>query len=140
MSAESNKVLFSRYFSEGTNKGNLNVVEEVFDTNYVHHDPAGLDAVSGLDAVKEHIMTLRRAFPDLEFRVHDFVAEGEDIVIRWTVVGTHTGDYFGIPATGKSFAVTGMNQWRTANGKAVEGWVSRDDMGLMRQLGLIPGR
>jgi steroid delta-isomerase-like uncharacterized protein len=140
MSAESNKLLFNRYFSEGTNKGNLSVVEEVFDTNYVHHDPAGLDSVVGLDAVKEHIMTLRRAFPDLEFRVHDFIAEGDDIVIRWTVVGTHTGDYFGIPATGKSFAVTGMNHWKTANGKAVEGWVSRDDMGLMRQLGLIPGR
>lgn len=137
MSAESNKALFRRYFAEGTNKGNLGVIEEAFADDYVHHDPAALDVIIGLEGVKGHIMTLRNAFPDLQFQINDEVADDENIVVRWTVVGTHTGNYFGIPGTGKPFAVTGMNHWKIKNGKAVEGWVSRDDMGLMRQLGLM---
>ena len=139
MSADAHKALFRRYFAEGTNKGDLSVIDEVFAPDYVHHDPANLDSVGGLDAVKHHIVALRGAFGDLQFTIDDEVADGDDIVVRWTVSGRHTGDYFGIPPTGKSFAVTGMNHWRMANGKAVEGWVNRDDMGLMRQLGLMPG-
>lgn len=137
MPAEANKALFQRYFDEGTNQGSLAVVDEVFATDYLHHDPANVDSIGGLDDVKRHITTLRSAFPDLAFHVQDVVANGEDIVLRWTATGTHTGDYFGIPPTGKTFTITGMNYWRTANGKAIEGWVSRDDMGLMRQLGLM---
>jgi predicted ester cyclase len=48
---------------------------------------------------------------------------------------THTGGYFGIPPTGKSAVITGMNTWQVQNGKAVEGWVNRDDIGLAQQLG-----
>ncbi len=137
MPPEANKALFQRYFDEGTNQGSLAVVDEVFASDYLHHDPANVDSIGGLDDVKRHITTLRSAFPDLAFHVQDVVANGEDIVLRWTATGTHTGDYFGIPPTGKAFNITGMNYWRTANGKAIEGWVSRDDMGLMRQLGLM---
>jgi steroid delta-isomerase-like uncharacterized protein len=137
--ADNHKALFRRYFSEGTNKGDLSIIDEVFSSDYMHHDPANIDAIGGLDDVRRHITTLRSAFPDLEFIIHDEVADDDNIVVRWTVRGTNTGDYFGIPATGRPFAITGMNHWRMANGKAIEGWVSRDDLGLMRQLGLIPG-
>jgi len=139
MSANDSKALFRRYFNEGANKGNLSVIDEVFAANYVHHDPANVDSVGGLEDVKHHIATLRHAFPDLEFSIHDEIADENNIVVRWTVSGTHTGDYFGIPPTGRKFSVTGMNHWKMANGKAIEGWVSRDDLGLMRQLGLMPG-
>ncbi len=137
MSKESNKILFNRYFSEGTNKGDLSVVEEAFATNYAHHDPAALDVIIGLEGVKGHIMTLRKAFPDLAFRVQAMVAEDDELIVRWTATGTHGGDYFGIPPTGKPFTITGMNHWTIKDGKAIEGWVSRDDMGLMRQLGMM---
>ncbi len=66
------------------------------------------------------------------------VAEGVDICVRWTCTCTHTGDYFGMPPTNKSATITGMNTWRVSDGKAVEGWVSRDDLGLLQQLGVIP--
>jgi predicted ester cyclase len=66
------------------------------------------------------------------------VAEGEEICVRWTATLTHTGDYFGLPPSGKKATITGMNTWVTANGKAIEGWVNRDDMGLLQQLGVIP--
>ena len=138
MSADDHKALFRHYFAEGANRGNLGVIDEVFAANYLHHDPANIDAIGGIDDVKRHILTLRQAFPDLEFQIHDEIADENNIVVRWTVRGTHTGDYFGMAPTGKTFAVTGMNHWRMANGKAVEGWVSRDDLGLMRQLGMMP--
>jgi steroid delta-isomerase-like uncharacterized protein len=88
--------------------------------------------------VKDHLTSLRGAFPDLAFDIEDMVSDGDSIVVRWTVRGTNTGDYFGMPATGKPIEITGMNTWRTRDGKAIEGWVNRDDMGLLQQLGVVP--
>jgi steroid delta-isomerase-like uncharacterized protein len=133
---ESNKALFRRYFDEGTNRGNLDVVEELFAPDYKHHDPANPDVIVGNEGVRRHIQTLRGAFPDITFQIEDMVAQGDKVVIRWTANVTHTGDYFGIPPTGKSATITGMNTWQVQDGKAVEGWVNRDDVGLMQQLGL----
>jgi steroid delta-isomerase-like uncharacterized protein len=133
---EANKELFRRYFDEGTNQGNMDVVGELFAEDYKHHDPANPDVIVGNEGVRRHIATLRGAFPDINFQIEDMVAEGDKVVIRWTANVTHTGDYFGIPPTGKSATITGMNTWQVVDGKAVEGWVNRDDVGLMRQLGL----
>jgi steroid delta-isomerase-like uncharacterized protein len=133
---ETNKALFQRYFDEGTNQGNLDVVEELFAPDYKHHDPANPDVIVGNEGVRRHIQTLRGAFPDITFQVEDMIAQGDKVVIRWTANVTHTGDYFGIPPTGKSATITGMNTWQVRDGKAVEGWVNRDDVGLMQQLGL----
>jgi steroid delta-isomerase-like uncharacterized protein len=133
---ESNKALFQRYFDEGTNQGNLDVVEDLFAPDYKHHDPANPDVIVGNEGVRRHIQTLRGAFPDITFQVEDMIAQGDKVVIRWTANVTHTGDYFGIPPTGKSATITGMNTWQVQDGKAVEGWVNRDDVGLMQQLGL----
>jgi steroid delta-isomerase-like uncharacterized protein len=140
VAGEANKALFRRYFDEGTNAGDVAVVDEIFDPNYSHHDPANPDVIVGSEGVKRHITTLRGAFPDIKFEVQDMIGEGDDIVIRWIAHVTHTGDYFGIPPTGKSATITGVNYWRMKNGKAVEGWVCRDDLGLMQQLGLIPSQ
>ena len=133
---EANKTLFRRYFDEGTNQGNMDVVGELFAEDYKHHDPANPDVIVGNEGVRRHIATLRGAFPDIKFEIDDMVAEGDKVVIRWTANVTHTGDYFGIPPTGKTATITGMNTWQVVDGKAVEGWVNRDDVGLMRQLGL----
>lgn len=140
MAGEANKALLRRYFDEGTNRGNLDVVDELFAPDYVHHDPANPDVVVGNEGVKRHIATLRGAFPDIAFTVQEMIAEGDDVVVRWKADLTHTGDYFGIPPTGKRATITGVNYWRIKNGKAVEGWVNRDDLSLMQQLGLIPSQ
>ena len=129
------KAMFTRYFDEGTNKGNLDIVEELFAPDYKHHDPVNPDVIVGNQGVTRHIQSLRGAFPDLVFTIDDMVSEGDKVVIRWTANVTHTGDYFGIPPTGKSATITGMNTWQVVDGKAVEGWVNRDDIGLAQQLG-----
>jgi steroid delta-isomerase-like uncharacterized protein len=140
VSEEENRRLFERYFDEVANGGNLDLVEEIFAPDYLHHDPANPDprGVIGPQGVKDHLNSLRGGFPDLNFEIDDTIADGDEIIVRWTAHLTHTGDYFGIPPTGASVTITGMNTWRVQNGKAVEGWVNRDDMGLLQQLGVIP--
>jgi steroid delta-isomerase-like uncharacterized protein len=137
-----NKQLFQHYFDDCANAGNFDLVDEIFAPDYLHHDPANPDPrpVVGPKGVRDHLESLTAGFPDVRFDVDEMVAEGEDIVVRWTATLTHTGDYFGLPPSGKKAKITGMNTWRTANGKAVEGWVNRDDMGLLQQLGVIPSQ
>lgn len=135
-----NKELFRRYFEDIANTGEFDRVGEIFADDYLHHDPANPDPrpMVGPQAVRDHLTSLRDAFPDLVFDVEDTVSEGDQIIVRWTVRGTNTGDYFGMPATGRPIEITGMNTWRTRDGKAIEGWVNRDDIGLLQQLGVIP--
>lgn len=134
------KPIFRRYFDEVTNQGRLDVVDEIFATDYAHHDPANPEAhaIGGVGDVKFHLEALRSAFPDVAFAIEDMIENGDDILVRWSATLTHTGDYFGIPPTGKAARITGMNWWRMADGKAVEGWVNRDDLQLLQQLGVIP--
>ena len=140
MSEDANRKLFQRYFDVVANGGNLDVADEIFASDYLHHDPANPDPrpVVGPQGVKAHLTSLKGAFPDLVFDIDDVVAEGDSIVVRWTARGTNTGDYFGMPATGKPIDITGMNTWNTRDGMAIEGWVNRDDMGLLQQLGVVP--
>ena len=140
MAVMANQQLFQRYFNEVANAGNLDLADEFFAPDYVHHDPANPDPrpMVGAQAVKDHLTSLKRAFPNLVFEIEAMASDGDQVVVRWTARGTNTGDYFGMPATGKAIEITGMNMWRTRDGKAIEGWVNRDDIGLLRQLGVIP--
>jgi steroid delta-isomerase-like uncharacterized protein len=140
MSAEENRQLFQRYFDKCANDGNLDLADEIFAPDYLHHDPANPDPrpVVGPQGVRDHLTSLMGAFPDLKFEVEETIADDDQIIVRWTARGTNTGDYFGMPATGKPIEITGMNTWRVKDGQAIEGWVNRDDMGLLQQLGVVP--
>src|SRR5262249_37311887 len=91
-----NRALFQRYFDEAANGGNLDLLDEIFATDYLHHDPANPDPrpVVGPQGVRDHLVSLMGAFPDLKFEIDDTVAQDESIVVRWTARGTNTGDYF----------------------------------------------
>lgn len=65
------------------------------------------------------------------------IAEGEKVVVRWTATGTHKGELFGIPVTGKRIKVVGVDIFRVEDGKLKELWLSWDQMGMMRQLGVV---
>lgn len=77
---------------------------------------------------------LNRAFSDQRWEIHDVIAEGDKVVIRCTHSGIHTGEFFGVPPTGRPFAYTQMHIVRLRDGKSVEHWAVRDDASLMRQL------
>ena len=78
------------------------------------------------------------AFPDLQFRIDDQLAEGDKVMTRWTVSGTHKGQLGPVPPTNVLVDVTGTNIHRFADGKIVESWENWDRFGLMQQLGVIP--
>jgi predicted ester cyclase len=80
----------------------------------------------------------RAAFPDIHVAVEDVIANGDKVVVRLTFSGTHTGPLMGMPPTGKFVTITGIAIDRIQNGKIVEHWVNRDDLGMLQQLGMIP--
>jgi steroid delta-isomerase-like uncharacterized protein len=137
MSTEENKALEERSAAEVWNKGNLAVAEEVYATDVVVH---GLppELPSGVEGVKATVRAYRAAFPDFRLTVEDLIAEGDRVVGRWTLRGTHKGELFGIPATGKQVMITGINIDRIADGRIAESWSSADQLGLMQQLGVVP--
>jgi predicted ester cyclase len=84
------------------------------------------------------VAMFRAAFPDLRCDVEDTLAEGDKVVIRSTMRGTHQGEFMGIPPTDKQFTASVIDIIRFDNGQAVEHWGNSDDLGMMQQLGVIP--
>jgi steroid delta-isomerase-like uncharacterized protein len=137
MSAEDNKSLVRRVYEEIINKGNLNLADEAFASDYVYRSP-GSPELRGPEGFKQLVTMYRNAFPDLHLDLDNLIAEGDTVVSRWTGRGTHNGELMGIPPTGKQVTVTGVVISRFAGGKAVEDWELIDSLGMLQQLGAIP--
>lgn len=135
MSAEQNKALIRRFYEEVWGKGNLDVADDIFAGDYVRHDLRPGNPLPGAAGQKQIAADFRAAFPDLQSTIDLVVAEADLVVARWTVEGTHTGQWGNVPPTGKHAKFSGVNIFRIANGKVVELWNHRDDLGLMQQLG-----
>jgi steroid delta-isomerase-like uncharacterized protein len=137
MSAAQNRDLIRRFYDEGWTKNNLDVYDELVTEDFTDHQ-----AMPGLPPGREGFKALnvmfRSAFPDLRVDVDNVVAEDDKVGCRWRSTGTHQGELFGIPPTGKKVDVTATVFYRVDNGRLAEGWIARDDVGLMRQLGVIP--
>ncbi len=119
------------------NTGDLSKIDDIFATDFVNHDPNAPD-VKDLEGYKEFFVRTHTAFPDFQVTNEDIIAEGDKVVSRYTATGTHKGELFGIPPTGKKATWEGININRFADGKIVEVWQSRDMFGLFQQLGIIP--
>jgi steroid delta-isomerase-like uncharacterized protein len=139
MSIEANRGMARRFFTEVANGGNLEVAKDLLVADYRHHDP-GLppELLSSRDAYIGHFPVYTTAFPDLSTTVEDMIAEGDKVVTRWTIRGTHNGELMGIPPTGTPIAASGITIQRFADGKIVEGWTIFDTLGILRQLGVVP--
>ena len=139
MLSDTNKTLSRRLFEEVWNKGNLAVLNELIANDHVNSGPGTLPGLpTGPEGAKQFVMMYRNAFPDTHFTIDEQIAEADKVVTRWTASGTHKGELVGIPATGKSSTVTGINVDRIVNGKIVESWGIFDQFGMMQQLGVIP--
>jgi steroid delta-isomerase-like uncharacterized protein len=135
---EVNKTQYRRTFEEVFNQGNLALVDELVAPDFLYHEvPPGMDN-RGPESTRQLVTMLRTAFPDLHFTIEDLVAEGDTVAGRVTMRGTHLGPFQGIPPTGRSFQQAHMHFVRFKEGKAIEHRAVRDDLGMMRQLGVIP--
>jgi predicted ester cyclase len=116
------------------NKGNLDVAEEIFHPQ--HTSPSAPTLPPGAEGVKMIATMFRSAFPDYWMTIDHLVAEPDRVAARFSQGGTHQGDLFGIPPTGKTVKFTEMGILRVADGKIVESWYDVDMLGMMQQLGV----
>lgn len=136
MSVEENKALVRRY-QEAYNANRLDALDAILAPDLISHNMLpGVPA--GLQGAKLVHQGLQAAFPDQHTTVEDLVAEGDRVVMRFTVAGTHKGPLMGMPATGKGYSVPGISIFRIANGRIAEHWGVFDQMSVMQQLGLAP--
>ena len=140
MGAEENKEKARRLLEEAFGQGKAEVLDEVLDPNFVCWDPnSEAGEIRGAETFRGEIEYFRNAVPDLTYTVEDQVAEGERVVTRWRATGTHEGEFFGVPGTGKRIEMSGIQIDRfDENGKMVEEWPEYDLLGVMRQMGAIP--
>lgn len=134
--SEHNKMLVRRAIDEVYNQGNLAVLDELVASDFVIHSPSA--EIHGPAGAKQYVAMLRAAFPDIHFAIEDQIAEGDRVSTRWTARGTHTGEFQGIPPTGKQVRMAAIDIDRIANGRVVECWTNSDDLGLLQQLGIVP--
>ena len=134
MSAEENKALARRSWEAANNP---DTIDEVYAADLVWHEPD--QDLRGYEQAKQFVSTFFTAFPDLNATVEDVIAEGDKVVTRWTIRGTHQGEIeeFG-PPTGKQAELQGISIHRIEGGKIVEEWNRYDNLSLLQQLGLAP--
>ena len=139
--AAANRATIEDLVTEVVNHGNLAVADHALAETYVIHGPFP-DVTVNRDQVKQAIVRLRRAFPDLNVTIDDLVADAERVVVRWTLTGTHSGTVAGVAPTGTNVTHAGIAIFGMAGGKVVESWMLADatDRALLARLGLFPAR
>jgi steroid delta-isomerase-like uncharacterized protein len=130
-----NKANIRRAIDEIWNRGNWEASEELWARDIVLHLPTEPEPLER-EAIKSLFEQLHTAFPDLTITIDDLVAENDRVAARWTLRGTHEGDYFGFPRTGNPVTVQELAILRCADGKAEEIWLMPNILGSMQQLGL----
>lgn len=137
LSTDANKRLVQRFFHEMVVAGNFDNFDEIVHDDYVDYTQPPGWAVdrSGLRLQIEY---LRFAFPDIHVDIFEVVGEGDVVVHRQMLSGTHLGEFFGIPPTGNQVEMAGFHLFRIRDGKLIEHRAANDELGMLRQLGAIP--
>lgn len=136
MTKEANIAATKRWGSEVASAGKYDVLDEILAESFVDHDPAP-DQGPGIEGLKGFFRGMRAAFPDLKAEVVELAATDDHVAMRYTLSGTHRGEFQGIPASGNSFEVAALQIGRFENGKCVERWGSTDELGMLKQLGIL---
>ncbi len=135
MAEEENKAIVRRTWKELFNQGKLATADELIAASFLNHAAPG--SPLGPASFRQLVMFYRNAFPDVKFTIEDMLADGDKVVMRNSFSGTHEGMFMGIAPTGKRVSQEQIHIVRVVNGQVVEHWAVRDDLSLMRQLGVI---
>ena len=138
MSIEENKAVIRRYFDEIVNQGKMELYSEFMAENVLGYDATDPEPKVGFENVKQVMILFHTAFPDLQCPLYDILAEGDKVVVRWGLRGTHRDLFMGVPASGKKVDVSGIIIYRLENHKIIEYWGRFDTLGLMKQVGAVP--
>jgi steroid delta-isomerase-like uncharacterized protein len=134
---ESNKSIVGDFIDGLFSRGDLGAVETFLAEDFVNHDPP-FGVSTDRDGMRQAGVMMRAGFPDWSSELHELIAEGDLVVERFTARGTHRGEVMGVAGTGRTVSLPGINIFRLRDGRIVERWGRLDELGLLRQLGLVP--
>ncbi|AFY94032.1 ester cyclase [Chamaesiphon minutus] len=139
---EQNKSIALRFATAGwgTNPNWQQAWDELMSKDVIHHFNSSPEPIVGLAANKAFNASLFEGFPDIQQTIEETIAEGEKVVYRTTIQGTHTGEFLGIPPTGKHAKINDFTLLKISNSKIVEWWYECNLLALMQQLGLMPAK
>ena len=138
--SEQNKAVVRRWFEEVWNQGREATIDELFPAEGVAHGLGDSEAdVHGAAEFKPFVANIRGSIPDTHIRVDDIFADGDRVAVRVTLEGTHSGEGLSVPPTGRKVRIQGIIILRMVDGRIVEGWNCYDQLGLLRQIGALPG-
>ncbi len=136
MSESENKQLIRRYYEEVLMDGRLDVLDAIARADYVEHNPFPGHG-QGLDGLRQRANTLFTALKQ-QFTLELLIAEGDMLALLWTTRGTHVGEFNGLPPTGKSYTIQGIDIFQFRDGRMAEHWDVVDIYGFLTQLGALP--
>jgi steroid delta-isomerase-like uncharacterized protein len=136
MSAEGNKAVVLRYVEEVWNGHDLDAIDGLVSPEYINHAATTAEYQRG--GARLAVEWLLSVFPDHRFDVDDVAADGQTVALRGTMTGMHEGELMGIAPTGKRVAAQQSHWFRVEDGKIAEHWAVRNDLEMMRQLGVMP--
>ncbi len=134
---QKNKAVVQRYVDEIHNDHSIDAIESIFSSEFIDHMDTYGGLFQGIDGLKKGYAAAFQAFPDLKAIVCQMIAEEDKIVLHKTVMGTHRGEFRGIPATGKKVEYQSIYIFRIENNKISEYWGLQDELKLMQQLGVV---
>ena len=137
-SPEEAKEIIRRWNEEGWSGGKYDLAHEIISPNMIVHGAGGQAVGMGPDGLIDLIRTWRTAFPDGRMEIDDLIVEGDTVAIRNTWYGTQQAEFYGVPPSGKSVAVTSVGIDRVRDGLVTEGWGELDMIGMMQQMGALP--
>jgi steroid delta-isomerase-like uncharacterized protein len=130
---ERNKAVVRRFIDEIFLGGNFDSVDELLTEDFLPHTWGSMQP--GRDGLKEAIQRVQAGISDERMQIHDIIAEGDRVAVRLTSSATHTGDFMGMPATGRRYEIGEIHIFRLDDGRVAEHWHQADFMGMMKQLG-----
>ena len=122
-------------WGDAVTSGNLDALDDILASDFVDHDPG--DYPPTREGVKAFFRDFRAAFPDLDLTVEHMHATDDYVTFRYTVTGTHRGDFQGHAPTGKTFSAPAMQMGRWEDGRCTERWGVTDQSKILADLGLL---
>ena len=137
-SIDANKELVRRFVQEIFVDGNANAVDELVSEDFVPHTwPSTGD---GRGDLKRAVERVSKGLSDAAFTIEDMIAEADRVAVRLTAGARQIGEFMGMPPSGKSYTIGEIHIFRIRDGKVSEHWHQFDSMGMMSQLGALPGK
>ena len=130
---EKNKEVVQKLYEEALNKRNLHLLQNIIAPEYT-----GIQGAKGAEGFGTQINAIIKGFPDVQWNVQEYIAEGDKVMVRWKFQGTHTGQFTTYAPTGKTVNNDGIGIYQLKDGKVIATQVFTDRLGFLQQLGILP--